>query len=149
MTKSSFKRVQALNEFVPGLADNPNLITTLDPSQQTAVLADLLCLACQAQNVQNIRTGRQAIWSIEKAWLLAHIEAAAEPFLRIGDEWEYRRLIELYWHIDKGLVQRLVDFGKSQAEDGICQAAAECEAKLARVEMDKGQDPGNLEYEEF
>jgi hypothetical protein len=52
---------------------------------------------------------RAVIKSLPRAWLIEHVEAAAEPILRRGeDEEAYRRLAELYCDIDEGLVHRLV-----------------------------------------
>jgi streptomycin 6-kinase len=50
---------------------------------------------------------RLLILSLRRKWLLRNIEAAAEPLLESGDDWEYRRLLELYALLEPSLVLRL------------------------------------------
>lgn len=55
----------------------------------------------------DIELCREAIFSLPKNWLLAHIEKSAEPLLQDGTDEEYRRLLELYVALDSELAERL------------------------------------------
>ena len=44
-------------------------------------------------------------------WLLVHIETVAQTQVNLQDEWEYRRLLEIAWKLDRGLVERLTMYG--------------------------------------
>ena len=55
----------------------------------------------------NLRFAGYGITALPHAWVLSHIEAAAEPMLRSGDDWVYRRLLEVYRHVDTDLTRRL------------------------------------------
>lgn len=53
-------------------------------------------------------TIRKIILSLPRDWVLQNIENVAEPFLIDATEDEYRRFLELYINLDKGLASRLV-----------------------------------------
>ena len=74
-----------------------------------ALLKGSLELACQAQRIDNIEAGRQGILSLSRPWVLKHIEQVAEPLVQLNEEWEYRRLLEVYMSLDPNLVQQLVE----------------------------------------
>lgn len=48
--------------------------------------------------------GRAGLLVIPRNWLLENIKEAIQRVLNLDDEWEYRRLLEVLWKIDKGLV---------------------------------------------
>ncbi len=48
--------------------------------------------------------GRAGLLVIPRNWLLENINEAVQRVLDLDDEWEYRRLLEILWKIDKGLV---------------------------------------------
>jgi hypothetical protein len=74
-------------------------------------LRDSLESACQAQNVSVIVRGRNEILAMPRDAVLQTIERVAAECLTLDDEWEYRRLLELYELLDRGLLQRLIDVG--------------------------------------
>jgi hypothetical protein len=108
-------------------------VPTLNPSTGDAVLSYLLELACQAQNMRNIELGRTALLALPRAWLLDRIEAAAEPLLELGDEWEYRRLGEVYLGLDQELVRGLIARGRDSQDEGIKEAAEDFLQALDRA----------------
>ncbi len=138
-----------LGYYHTGLAEDLNLIIGLDTSTQNSILKYLLELACESQNIRNISLGRQALWSIERKWLISRIEDAAEPLIQLGNEWEYRRLIELYWHIDALLVSRLAQRGQNHKNQEIHFTALECIEKLLRLGVEERQSAPNREYSEY
>ena len=137
---------QKLNEFQPGLANDLSLIPGLEKPAQESVLDYLLELACRAQRIDNINLGRQAIWSIPRTWLLAHIEEAAEPLIQLNDEWEYRRLIELFWYMDIQLVKRLAQRGQNHQNPGISEAAQECLEMISHHKLDDVRGAPAFDY---
>ena len=94
---------QQMDSFSEGLWEHLCNVPLLKESVAGKVLSYLLGLACQAQNVHNITLGRMALLNIPRVWLVEHIKAVAEPLVALNEEWEYRRLLELYENLDAGL----------------------------------------------
>lgn len=131
---------QRMETFAADLAGNLKAVPTLAPATRDAVMRYLLELACQAQNAQNIRLGRAALLGLPRAWLLANIEHHADPLLQLQDEWEYRRLGELYAQLDDDLLGRLVTRGLASLDTDIRQAAHDFEDWLARSHQNDNTD---------
>ncbi len=112
-----------LEEFQSGLSDNIAIIVSMRKDQAGAVLAYLLELACQTQSVYNIMLGRNALAAIPHDWLLEQVEIAAEPLVRLDQEYEYRRLLELYELLDAQLLGRLVERGLRSGNTEVREAA--------------------------
>src|SRR5579884_430531 len=79
--------------------------------------------ACQPSSAPNIIMGRAEVFAMLRAWVLAHIEQAAYETLNLTDEWEYRRLLELFQQLDNSLVQRLIARGLTSPDADIREAA--------------------------
>jgi len=75
-----------------------------------------------AQSIRAITRGRTEILSLPRSQVLEHIESVAAATLPF-EEWEYRRLLELYEQLDAGLVQRLVSRGLASTDADIREAA--------------------------
>jgi hypothetical protein len=131
---------QRMETFATGPAENIGAVPTLEPATCDAVMRYLLELACQAQNTGNIQLGRAALLGLPRAWLLAQIERHAEPLLHLQDEWEYRRLGELYAQLDNALLGRLAARGLSSPDSNIRQSAHEFEEWLGRSPQRGGID---------
>lgn len=86
--------------------------------------------ACQAQNDGVITGGRADILAMPRATVLATIESVAAQSLSLSDEWEYRRLLELYAQLDRGLLRRLVTQGLSDANPEVREAAEDFKARI-------------------
>lgn len=114
---------QYMNSFGRDLWEHPEVVPSLEPGKRDAVIAYLLELACQSQNVENIQLGRAVILSLPHPWIVESIEAYAEPLLRLDDEWEYRRLGELYERLDTNLLRRLAMRGLESRVHEIREAA--------------------------
>ena len=70
-----------------------------------------------------ITRGRKEILALPRDRVLEAIECLAEETLLLSDEWEYRRLLELYRKLDERLLQRLVARGLTSADAEIREAA--------------------------
>ena len=79
--------------------------------------------ACRAQSMSAITRGRTEILSLPRARVLEVIESVAVETLPLSEEWEYRRLLELYRELDAGLLRRLVASGLASADADIREAA--------------------------
>jgi len=89
-------------------------------------LREALQLACQAQHMSNIISGRNQIVALPRSWVLENIEKTAIETLDLGDDWEYRRLLEIADLLrDSGLVSRLVTFGQQSVNPDVREVAEE------------------------
>lgn len=109
----------------PQLPSNLANIAILPEHIAHEAVAAILRRGCQSANVRNILLGRAAAAEIPRDWLLGHIEAVAERTLNLDDEWEYRRLLELYDLLDPRLATRLVKRGIENRNDEVQEAAKE------------------------
>ncbi len=87
------------------------------------LFADLIDLASSSH--ADIHLVDEVILSLDRAWVIANIEAAAEPALRNEEEFAYRRYLELYTQLDRWLTAGLVARALASAEPGIREAGAE------------------------
>jgi hypothetical protein len=126
--QENFRRV--VEGLRPGLSDAPDMVPNLDEGTASQLLSHLLELACRAQHVGNIQIGRQYLQAIPRAWLLDHIEPLAEGLIASGDDWEFRRLLELYEMLDVKLLKALVSRGQSSGHELVREAAQEFAAKV-------------------
>ena len=70
-----------------------------------------------------ITRGRTEILALPRARVLEVIESVATETLPLSEEWEYRRLLELYRELDAGLLQRLLTGGLASDDADIREAA--------------------------
>ncbi len=123
---------QQMDSFQPGLWEHLERVPTLEPPTQEAVLRYVLGLACQAGHVHNTLLGRMALLGMPRAWLAQYVERSAEPLLELKDEWEYRRLGEVYEQLDDDLLRRLITRGLISPDAGIQEAAQDFQEWLER-----------------
>jgi len=116
---------QRMNAFQEGLWERLDTVPTLDPQTRDAVLQYLLELACQSGNIANISLGRMALLALPRQWVLGTIERTAEALLDWEDDWEYRRLLELYQLLDQTLVHHLVARGLTNSNRAVRETAQE------------------------
>ena len=119
-----------LNSFYPDLWAHLESVPDLEPEAGRAVLTYLLGSACQSQNTLNVELGRAGLLALPRGWLLRHIEEAAEPLLRAGEEWEYRRLLEICWKLDVALVRKLASDGAGSKNGEVRETCEGCLREL-------------------
>ena len=129
--------IDKINSYQEGLWNNLEQVPQLEPYIGQKILSDFLEQACQSQHIGNIEIGRYGIFTLPRQWVLKHIGELAEPILHSEDSWEYRRLIEVYWHLDKELVQKLAKRGVKSQNLDIQEAGKECLEKLANPETNQ------------
>lgn len=79
--------------------------------------------ACRAQNGAIITRGRREILALPRKAVLEDIERIAADCLSLEDEWEFRRLLEVYEELDGELLRRLVATGLASPNPEIKEAA--------------------------
>jgi hypothetical protein len=100
-----------------------NLALALASDEGDSLICCLLGLACQAQQIGNVRLGRDLLADLPRDWLIPRIEKLAQSTLSLDDPWEYRRLIEVYRSIDATLRQRLTEAGLKSSNPELREAA--------------------------
>jgi hypothetical protein len=88
-------------------------------------LREAVVLACQASYVPRILRGRAGVLSAPRTWILAHVEQIAEDAIDWDDEWDYRRLLELYALLDPRLLPRAIEKGLTSHNPEVAEAAEE------------------------
>lgn len=87
------------------------------------ILRDGLGDACQASGAPAIIRGRNKIYALPRQWVIDNIHSIAQEVLNFFDEWEYRRLLEVYEELDKGLLKKLVAIGLESSNEEVREAA--------------------------
>ena len=85
-------------------------------------IQNALQYACTAQSMPAISRGRTEILALPRTQVLEHIEVIAATTLTF-EEWEYRRLLEVYEQLDAALLKRLVAKGAASDDPDIREAA--------------------------
>ncbi len=106
-----------------GLSESFRSVSMLpDPDAERAVQSALRC-ACCATHARPIVLGREYLAEAERPWLVSRIERIAASSVDMNDDWDFRRLLELYRMLDAGLLARLVEVGLRSSNPGIVEAA--------------------------
>jgi hypothetical protein len=113
-TRQNFLNCSSKVEMLRKALQNPServtaleILDYLASEERQSLFDDLIKLASVGHS--DIELVRNAILSLDKSWLLEHIENQAESVLINATDEEYRRLLELYMQIDDGLTQRLIE----------------------------------------
>ena len=106
---------------------------SLDLANSVEVISYLVELACKSQNTLNIELGRAGMMALPLPWLLEHLESVAQSHVNLQDEWEYRRLLEIAWKLDHGLVEILTMYGLGSQNINVRQAAEKSKCELDEV----------------
>lgn len=107
------------------------LLPRLPAPDLEPLFADLVFLASFSHGP--IQLVRDAIRSLPREWVLAHIEPAAEPLLRRGDWDTYRRLLELYEQLDPDLTRRLAERAAVQPDPDTREAGEDFLRRLTNA----------------
>lgn len=93
-------------------------------------LRDKLLTACQSSYAPNIIRARDEILSLPREYVLNNISTIATESLNLADEWEFRRLLELYQLLDNELLQGLINIGIASGNEELKEAACDFKAKM-------------------
>jgi hypothetical protein len=125
-----FRVKEWLNKIQPEFWKHLDKIPSLPEDTANEVLCYFIELACKPQNIRPITIGREAISEMPLEWVLSHIEGIVKENINLEDDWEYRRLAELYLLLDSKLVQHLVAVGLKSNNPDVIEAAHDYSAKL-------------------
>jgi len=114
---------QRLEEIEPGLSANFALVSSLAADKAEMALKYALELACQATHIRPITLGRECLLEADRAWLVDRVERVADACLDLRDEWEFRRLLEVYQALGGSMLSRLVGRGLKSDNPDIVEAA--------------------------
>ena len=119
-----------LNKIEPEIWKHLERVPLLPEDTANEVLCYFTKLACEPTHIRPITIGRVAISEMPKEWVINHIEGIAKENINLDDDWEYRRLAELFLQLDKKLVQRLVNLGLNSSNPDVQEAAKDFSATL-------------------
>lgn len=115
--------IAKVNSYSDNLWENLDRVPSLPLDAGRSLLAFFVELACQCQNNTNINLGRNAILSLPHKWVCRNIQSVVEAQLTLSNEWEYRRLLEVYEQLDNELWIAHIAFGLSTSDAEIIAAA--------------------------
>jgi hypothetical protein len=114
-----------LDAVAPGVHDRLEELDRLSEAVGEQAVRILLQQACQSQHVGNIQAAKDAIARIPEPWLLTMLEKTIDESLDLGDEWEYRRLLEVLRDNVPELLSIYIGRGLSSKDLEIREAANE------------------------
>ena len=82
-------------------------------------------LACQSQRVEHIVRGRKLVGEYIASNGVEAVETHAYDHLFLDDDWEFRRLAEIYMEHSPEALARLIDFGVLSRNPEVVEAANE------------------------
>jgi hypothetical protein len=89
-----------LNSFSRGLSADPGGVRSLDEKTGLQVLEFLLESVCGSQSIEANRLGTECIAALPRRWLAPRIREAALRRINLDDDYEFRRLLDLFEHLD-------------------------------------------------
>jgi hypothetical protein len=114
---------EELEEISLGLSEAFHRVSSLPDSDAERAVESLLRRACGATHERLITLGREYLLEANRPWLVSRIERLAESSVNLKDEWDFRRLLELYQMLDQALLARLVEVGLRSSNPAISEAA--------------------------
>jgi len=118
--RHAFERLEAISV---GLSTNFDRVRMLPEKDIDRALSCALLFACLSTHDRAITLGRELLAEVDPAWLIARIERIADTQIDFEDEWDYRRLLELYQSLDAGLLAKIVSRGLISGRPDLVEAA--------------------------
>jgi hypothetical protein len=98
-----------IDSVSPGASGRLDRIDEFPDSAGRAIVKVLLRQACESQHVGHIASAREALLRLPRAWRSSVLPDAIEGVVDLGDEWEYRRLIELLKELNSERFDSYID----------------------------------------
>jgi hypothetical protein len=92
------------------------LLHRMKPEDRIGVFNELL-IGCLSQKFGHM--ARSLVLSLPRDWLVANVEAAAQPLTRNADYIDYMMLLRLYNQIDGSIARKLAQQATMSADDDI------------------------------
>jgi chemotaxis regulatin CheY-phosphate phosphatase CheZ len=115
-----YRKVDSIYPDASGRLDR---IADLPDAAGKRIVNTLLKQACESQHLGNIASARKALLRLPRAWLSGMLQDAIREVVDLGDEWEYRRLIELLKELNLQLFESYIDYGMAAGSGAIFEAA--------------------------
>ena len=104
----------------------------LTADEQLQAFPDLVFLASSAHG--SLGVVRNAILALPRDYVLNNVEKEAEGYLRDVTYDEFRRFLELFWLLDRGMTRRLAERAAGQIDADIREAGVDFLEKLSADE---------------
>jgi hypothetical protein len=118
-----------IDSVCPGASDRLDRIDEFPDSEGKAIVKALLKQACESQHVGHISSAREALLRLPRSWLSRVLPDAIDEVVDLGDEWEYRRLVELLKELHSELFDSYIDYGISAGSGEIFEAATDLKGR--------------------
>jgi hypothetical protein len=118
-----------IDSIYPGASGRLDRIDELSDSAGKKIVDTLIKRACESQHVGYILSARKALLTLPRTWLLGVLPDAIRDVVVLGDEWEYRRLIELLKDLNPPLFDSCIAYGIATGDGEIYEAAADLKGR--------------------
>jgi hypothetical protein len=108
-----------------GRAPAFRLALALPAEHREKLFPDLLRLACESSYVPTIIQAREVVLTLPRPWAVDQMEASADSALKSGEEWVWRRFLELAAFLDHDLTLRLAKRAMQHSDPTIREVGAE------------------------
>ena len=125
----SQRYMREMNSFYLNLWEHLDILPSLPEEKGEEVISYLLRIACQSTHIGNIQLGRDTLAAISRDWLGERIHDIAVRTLNFNDDWEFRRLAEIYQMLDGRLLTNLCQLGKQSENPAIQEVATDFSTK--------------------
>jgi hypothetical protein len=112
-----------LEAIADGLSASFHLVSSLPEDKADRAVDCVLQCACRSTHARPIMLGREYLLEADRAWLVSRIERIAATSVDMTDDWDFRRLLEVYRLLDEALLARLVVIGLRSPNPEIVEAA--------------------------
>ena len=117
------KLYRKVDSIYPNASDRLDRIAELPDEAGRRIVNLMLKQACESQHLGNIASARKALLRLPHAWLSGVLQDAIRAVVDLGDEWEYRRLIEVLKELDLRLFESYIEYGMTSGSGAILEAA--------------------------
>lgn len=114
-----------INKLSKSIYDDMKNIDFYPTNISKNVLKILLENACLGQNIAPIEISRKKIGEMDKEWLRNNIQDISSACINFGDEWEYRRFVELIEITIPDLLEWILEIGKRSTNEEVREVVAD------------------------
>jgi hypothetical protein len=118
-----------VDSIYPNASGRLDRIDELPGAAGKRIVNTLLKQACESQHVGHIASARKALLTLPRVWLSGVLQGAIGEVVDLGDEWEYRRLIELLKELNSQLFESYIDYGMAAGSGAILEAATDLKGR--------------------
>jgi hypothetical protein len=124
-----YELYRKIDSIYPNASGRLDRIDELPDAAGKRIVNTLLKQACESQHVGHIASARKALLTLPRVWLSGVLQDAIGEVVDLGDEWEYRRLIELLKELNLQLFESYIDYGMAAGSGAIFEAATDLKGR--------------------